>query len=76
MTDPLSASTTQVVDRPRGQDALRILAAALVCGAAILLFAVHVRPLGYVPLVAGRRRWASSSTGASAGTSPSSPSAR
>ncbi|WP_186814787.1 CPBP family intramembrane glutamic endopeptidase [Cellulomonas terrae] len=31
----------------------RILAAALVCGAAILLFAVHVRPLGYVPLVAG-----------------------
>ncbi|MDN4476760.1 CPBP family intramembrane metalloprotease [Demequina sp. SYSU T00192] len=31
----------------------RILAAALVCGAAVLLFAVHVRPWGYVPLVAG-----------------------
>lgn len=32
---------------------LRLLAAALVCGAAVLLFAVHVRPLGYAPLVAG-----------------------
>ncbi|MEG3615446.1 MULTISPECIES: type II CAAX prenyl endopeptidase Rce1 family protein [Isoptericola] len=31
----------------------RYSAAVLVCGAAILLFAVHVRPLGYVPLVAG-----------------------
>ena len=31
----------------------RLLAAALVCGAAVLIFAVHVRPLGYVPLVAG-----------------------
>jgi membrane protease YdiL (CAAX protease family) len=31
----------------------RLLAAALVCGSAVLLFAVHVRPLGYVPLVAG-----------------------
>lgn len=31
----------------------RLTAAALTCGAAILLFAVHVRPLGYVPLVAG-----------------------
>lgn len=28
-------------------------AAVLVCGSAILLFAVHLRPLGYVPLVAG-----------------------
>ena len=33
--------------------AARLLAAALVCGSAVLLFAVHVRPLGYVPLVAG-----------------------
>jgi membrane protease YdiL (CAAX protease family) len=31
----------------------RLLAAALGCGAAVLIFAVHVRPLGYVPLVAG-----------------------
>lgn len=31
----------------------RLLAAALVCGAAVLIFAVHVRPLGYVPLLAG-----------------------
>ncbi|WP_297081108.1 type II CAAX prenyl endopeptidase Rce1 family protein [uncultured Demequina sp.] len=31
----------------------RIGAAVLVCGAAVLLFAVHVRPLGYVPLVLG-----------------------
>ncbi|QZN86477.1 CPBP family intramembrane glutamic endopeptidase [Cellulomonas sp. C5510] len=31
----------------------RLLAAALVCGSAVLLFAVHARPLGYVPLVAG-----------------------
>ncbi len=33
--------------------ALRLLAAALVCAAAVLLFAVHVRPVAYVPLVAG-----------------------
>ena len=32
---------------------LRLLAAVLVSGAAVLLFAVHVRPLGYVPLVLG-----------------------
>ena len=31
----------------------RYAAAVLVCGSAIVLFAVHVRPLGYVPLVAG-----------------------
>ncbi|WP_277213633.1 CPBP family intramembrane glutamic endopeptidase [Isoptericola croceus] len=31
----------------------RYAAAVLVCGSAILLFAVHVRPLGYLPLVAG-----------------------
>ena len=33
--------------------ALRLTAAILVVGAAVLLFAVHVRPLGYVPLVLG-----------------------
>ena len=32
---------------------LRLLAAALVALSAVLLFAVHVRPLGYVPLVVG-----------------------
>jgi membrane protease YdiL (CAAX protease family) len=31
----------------------RVVAAALVCGAAVLMFAVHVRPLAYVPLVLG-----------------------
>nr|WP_165372686.1 CPBP family glutamic-type intramembrane protease [Cellulomonas sp. HLT2-17] len=30
-----------------------MLAAALVCGSAVLLFAVHVRPVAYVPLVLG-----------------------
>lgn len=34
-------------------DAARVVAAALVCGAAVVLFAVHARPWGYVPLVAG-----------------------
>lgn len=38
--------------RPR-LAAWRVLAAALVCGSAVLLFAVHVRPLAYVPLVVG-----------------------
>lgn len=32
---------------------LGVGAAVLVCGAAILLFAVHVRPWGYIPLLAG-----------------------
>lgn len=32
---------------------LRLLAAALVCGSAVLLFGVHLRPLGYLPLLAG-----------------------
>lgn len=31
----------------------RVAAAALVCGSAVLIFAVHVRPLGYLPLVLG-----------------------
>lgn len=35
------------------RDVLRLSAAALVCAAAVLLFAVHVRPLAYLPLVAG-----------------------
>ncbi len=34
-------------------DATRVVAAVLVCGAAVLLFAVHVRPWGFVPLAAG-----------------------
>lgn len=32
---------------------LGTMAAVLVCGAAVLIFAVHVRPAGYLPLVAG-----------------------
>ncbi|WP_159798656.1 CPBP family glutamic-type intramembrane protease [Puerhibacterium puerhi] len=36
---------------PRG--AARLAAAALVSASAVLLFAVHVRPVAYVPLVAG-----------------------
>ncbi|WP_234988141.1 type II CAAX prenyl endopeptidase Rce1 family protein [Demequina sp. NBRC 110056] len=39
--------------RPDAHTVARILAAALVCGAAVLLFAVHVRPWGYLPLLAG-----------------------
>lgn len=35
------------------REAARVLAAALVCGSAVLLFAVHVRPAGYLPLVLG-----------------------
>ena len=31
----------------------RVVSAALVCGSAVLIFAVHVRPLGYLPLVVG-----------------------
>ena len=39
--------------RPDARTALRVASAVLVAGAAILLFAVHVRPLAYVPLVLG-----------------------
>lgn len=50
-------SETARLDAPlalgTARDAGRVLAAALVCGAAVLLFAVHVRPLGYVPLLLG-----------------------
>src|SRR5918994_1488828 len=53
VTDALSTGTAEVVDQPPALSAARILAAVLVCGAAVLLFAVHVRPLGYVPLVLG-----------------------
>lgn len=38
---------------PPRVSAARVVAAALVCGSAVLLFAVHVRPLAYVPLVVG-----------------------
>jgi len=37
----------------RLRPACRPLAASLVCGSAVLLFAVHIRPLAYVPLVLG-----------------------
>lgn len=35
------------------RDGFRVASAALVCASAVLLFAVHVRPWGYVPLIAG-----------------------
>lgn len=38
---------------PPAPTPLRVLAAVLVSGSAVLLFAAHVRPLGYVPLVLG-----------------------
>lgn len=54
---PPAAARGASVGEPRGAWAIgspaRLLAAALVCGAAVLIFAVHVRPLGYLPLVAG-----------------------
>ncbi|GIG30702.1 hypothetical protein Cma02nite_33020 [Cellulomonas marina] len=56
-TPPAPAGLLQrvagVPDDGAGRSAARLLAALLVCGAAVLLFAVHVRPLAYVPLVAG-----------------------
>jgi len=57
VTSPSAAATTTPTPPARpawdvGSPA-RLLAAALVCGSAVLIFAVHVRPLGYVPLVAG-----------------------
>jgi len=39
--------------KPDRRTALRVASAVLVAGAAVLLFAVHVRPLAYVPLVVG-----------------------
>ena len=41
------------VMRPDARTLLRLASAAMVAGSAILLFAVHVRPLAYVPLVLG-----------------------
>ncbi|MFW7413419.1 CPBP family intramembrane glutamic endopeptidase [Demequina sp. SO4-18] len=49
-------TSAPVESTPLRADALtagRITAAVLVCGAAVLLFAIHERPLGYVPLIAG-----------------------
>ena len=55
MTEHRVEASAQVdrPDEPVGPAVLRVLAAALVCGSAVLLFAVHVRPLAYVPLVVG-----------------------
>jgi len=39
--------------QPDVRTALRVASALLVAGAAVLLFAVHVRPVAYVPLVLG-----------------------
>ena len=48
LADPAPLTTRTHMPPP-----LHVLAAALVCGSAVLLFAVHVRPLAYVPLVVG-----------------------
>lgn len=52
-----AASTTAADEAPElarnWPSAARLGAAFLVCGAAVLLFAVHIRPWGYVPLVLG-----------------------
>lgn len=56
-TDAVAPVTAAVASRDgaarAGVQVWRVLAAALVCGSAVLLFAVHVRPLGYVPLLVG-----------------------
>lgn len=54
MTEPAAqlSAAGRAAPGPR-RDAWRLLAAALVAGSAVLLFAVHVRPLAYLPLVAG-----------------------
>lgn len=49
-SEPTTTDAAAVTGRP---GALRLLAASLVCGSAILLFAVHIRPLAYVPLLLG-----------------------
>src|SRR5690606_33441261 len=48
-----SADAVAPADARGPMRALDLLAALLVCGAAVLLFAVPARPLGYVPLGAG-----------------------
>jgi len=56
MSEHHSSATTAAPRAPSSAPAttaLRLLAASLVCGSAILIFAVHVRPIGYVPLVVG-----------------------
>jgi len=48
--------TTNAADAPPFSpmtNAARLVAAALVCSSAVLLFAIHLRPLAYVPLVIG-----------------------
>ncbi len=50
MTEPRAASSRSL---PPSIAVARLTAAGLVSGAAVLLFAVHLRPLGYVPLILG-----------------------
>ncbi len=52
MTSPVIEAPV-TFDRSDARDWLRLSAAALVCAAAIVLFALHERPEGYIPLVAG-----------------------
>lgn len=57
---PYSSSMSQAEADAGAPQALRpspsvveALAALLVCGAAVLLFAIHIRPWGYIPLILG-----------------------
>lgn len=53
MSSPAIAVSAVPALRADVPTVLRVVAAVLVTGAAVLLFAVHVRPLGYVPLILG-----------------------
>jgi membrane protease YdiL (CAAX protease family) len=53
VTTTPAARAADAPPRSRASAVLRLVAAALVSGSAVLLFAVHVRPVAYVPLVAG-----------------------
>lgn len=53
MSERVQTADAVVTEPPSRVGVLDVCAAILVCGAAVLLFAVHVRPWGYVPLVAG-----------------------
>ena len=52
MTDTLHGAV--LAPQPTGRlAAARLLAAALVCGSAVLMFAIHLRPIAYAPLIMG-----------------------
>ena len=49
----LPAAADDAPPRALSHPAWRYVAAVLVCGSAVLMFAIHVRPLAYLPLVVG-----------------------